>query len=468
MTIGDLRVLVDNLDEYIHIPGGIERLKKTVLHLAVSGQLVPQDASEGSGEELYKQIQAVKTTNKKSIPGITDTPFDIPKSWEWVHLGNLLVIERGGSPRPIKEYLTDDSNGIKWIKIGDSDIGGRYITKTAEKIKPSGLKKTRQVFAGDLILSNSMSFGRPYILKIDGCIHDGWLLLRDESGKLSKEFLYYLLSSELCKKQFADKTSGAVVQNLNSDKVRTVLVPLMPVAEQQRIVEKVDQIFMLIDELEGQHKVEEAERSKFVRSSLYTLSHGSSHLALDNLDDVIKTKADTAELRKAILHLAVSGGISSHPEEFNHETLDNLIELKTGRLDANAAVIGGQYPFFTCSREISQIDMYAYDTECVLLAGNGDFNVKYYSGKFEAYQRTYILESKDKKVLEVPYLFLVMQVRSGELLGEAMGSAMPYIRKANVLSTKINLPSVAEQGRIVAKTNELLNLVAELEKHLEN
>ncbi len=90
----------------------------------------------------------------------------------------LLVIERGGSPRPIKSYLTDSKDGINWIKIGDTDKGGKYINSTVEKIIPEGMKKSRYVQKGDFLLSNSMSFGRPYILNIDGCIHDGWLALR--------------------------------------------------------------------------------------------------------------------------------------------------------------------------------------------------------------------------------------------------------------------------------------------------
>lgn len=99
--------------------------------------------------------------------------------WEQRKLGELLRIERGGSPRPIDEYITDDLEGLNWIKIGDAPIdGSSLITSTAERIKKEGLGKTRQVFPGDLILSNSMSFGKPYILGIPGCIHDGWLVLR--------------------------------------------------------------------------------------------------------------------------------------------------------------------------------------------------------------------------------------------------------------------------------------------------
>lgn len=113
-----------------------------------------------------------KSTPKIRFKGFTD-------EWERCKLSNLVLIERGGSPRPIDAFITDAPDGLNWVKIGDAPEQGQYITKTAEKIKPDGLSKTREVHPGDLILSNSMSFGKPYIMGIDGCIHDGWLLIRD-------------------------------------------------------------------------------------------------------------------------------------------------------------------------------------------------------------------------------------------------------------------------------------------------
>ena len=177
-----------------------------------------------------------------------EIPFEIPENWRWVKVGNVLSIARGGSPRPITSYLTTSDDGYNWIKIGDSEIGGKYINKTAEKIIKEGLYKTRLVHKGDLLLSNSMSFGRPYILNIDGCIHDGWLVLHDYSESLNKEFLYFVFSSNVLKEQFFGKVSGAVVKNLNSDKVADTIIPLPPIEEQQRIVEKLNSILPLIDE----------------------------------------------------------------------------------------------------------------------------------------------------------------------------------------------------------------------------
>jgi len=110
-------------------------------------------------------------------------------------LGEVLSIERGGSPRPISKYITNSEDGLNWIKIADATASDKYIYKTKEKITREGLHKTRLVNIGDFILSNSMSFGRPYIMKTTGCIHDGWLVLRQNGTKtFDTEFLYYLLS----------------------------------------------------------------------------------------------------------------------------------------------------------------------------------------------------------------------------------------------------------------------------------
>ena len=104
-----------------------------------------------------------KVGNKEPVCIADEVPFEIPDTWEWVRLDYICEIARGGSPRPIKQYLTDDLNGVNWIKIGDSDKGGKYINRTKEKIKPEGVSKSRLVHAGDFLLTNSMSFGRPYI-----------------------------------------------------------------------------------------------------------------------------------------------------------------------------------------------------------------------------------------------------------------------------------------------------------------
>jgi type I restriction enzyme S subunit len=161
--------------------------------------------------------------------------------WQTKTLGEICKIERGGSPRPIQNFITTDRNGINWIKIGDATASGKYIYKTEERIKPEGAKRSRMVYEGDFILSNSMSFGRPYIMKVSGCIHDGWLVLRQP--KVDPGYLYHVLSSDLVFSQFDRLASGSTVRNLNIELAKSVEIPYPPLPEQQRIVTILDQAF---------------------------------------------------------------------------------------------------------------------------------------------------------------------------------------------------------------------------------
>ena len=176
------------------------------------------------------------------------------EGWEYKKLGDVCNIERGGSPRPISDYITDAENGINWIKIGDAVEGSRYIMSTAEKIKPEGMKKSRFVHKGDFILSNSMSFGKPYILGVDGCIHDGWLVIHDDSNTFNKDFLYYYLGSPTIYSEFKRLAVGGVVNNLNSNLVRGVRVAVPPLSEQQHIVEELDLLSSIIEKKKAQIK----------------------------------------------------------------------------------------------------------------------------------------------------------------------------------------------------------------------
>lgn len=233
-------------------------LKAKLIDLAIQGKLTEQLPEDGTAEELYQQIQAerqrqegvgiIKTVELAPDVSETEMPFIIPINWKWTNLGNVSYIVRGGSPRPIKQYITTREDGINWIKIGDVEKGGKYIYSTHEKIIPEGESKSRRVYPGDFLLTNSMSFGRPYISKIEGCIHDGWLLIHNLNG-FDSDYLYYLLSSSYLYGQFTEKASGSTVENLNIDKVKAAMIPLPPLAEQKRIVAKLDEIFDTCDRL---------------------------------------------------------------------------------------------------------------------------------------------------------------------------------------------------------------------------
>jgi len=157
----------------------------------------------------------------------------------WVDrtLDQVCIVERGSSPRPIKEYFTTEPDGVNWIKIGDTEEGGKYVYSTGQKITPEGAKQSRFVKEGDFILTNSMSYGRPYIMKTSGYIHDGWFVLRLNMA-IDTDYFYYLLSSPVVQLQFASLASGSVVKNISGDLVKKAVLPIPPLEHQHVIVEK--------------------------------------------------------------------------------------------------------------------------------------------------------------------------------------------------------------------------------------
>ena len=182
--------------------------------------------------------------NGASVPEIRFKGFTDP--WEQRKFSELVQIERGGSPRPIDDFITDAPNGLNWVKIGDAPTQGNYITKTAEKIRPEGLSKTREVHPGDLILSNSMSFGKPYIMGIDGCIHDGWLLIRNTYGVFDLTFLCHLLGTPQMLSQYRSLAAGSTVNNLNKELVGNTVVTIPSITEQRVLGDYLEQLDNLI------------------------------------------------------------------------------------------------------------------------------------------------------------------------------------------------------------------------------
>lgn len=288
-----------------------EQLKASILQLAIQGKLTHQLESDGTAKTLLDDCTADvavdgKRVKQKNITEISDDEksFDISENWEWVKLGTVCTIARGGSPRPIKEYITTAEDGINWIKIGDTEKNSKYIYSTAEKIKPSGVLKSRMVYAGDFLLTNSMSFGRPYILKVDGCIHDGWLVISQKKEVFDQDYLYWMLSSRYAYAQFCDKVSGGVVKNLNSDKVANSVFPLPPLAEQKRIVAKIEELLPYIDRYAAAYEKLEQFNARFPE-----------------------------DMNKSILQYAIQGKlVEQRPEEGTGEELYQQIQSEKQRL----------------------------------------------------------------------------------------------------------------------------------------
>ena len=216
----------------------------------VDGLIAALDKKIAKKRLLKQGAMQQLLTGKKRLPGFTD---------EWVEItfGDYVDIYRGGSPRPIENYITDNPNGVNWIKIGDVKPNDKYINKTEERIIPDGVSRSRWVDVGDFILSNSMSFGRPYILGIDGCIHDGWLVIQNYHNTFDKDYLYYLLCSEDVMMQYMGMAAGSSVKNLNKEKVASLQLCVPTTIEEQQA------IATILSDMDNEIADLEAQRDKY-------------------------------------------------------------------------------------------------------------------------------------------------------------------------------------------------------------
>lgn len=242
------------------IPANIDEQNRIARYFSTLDHLITlhQRKCEQTKKLKKYMLQKMFPQNGAKVPKIRFYGFTY--DWEQRKFSELVTIERGGSPRPIDKFITNDENGLNWVKIGDAPEQGNYITQTAEKIRPEGLSKTREVHPGDLILSNSMSFGRPYIMAIDGCIHDGWLAIRDIKKNFDLKFLCTLLGTDGMLNQYKAMAAGSTVNNLNKELVGGTTVTF-PMVEEQI---KMGDYFTTLDNLITLHqrKCDELKKMK--------------------------------------------------------------------------------------------------------------------------------------------------------------------------------------------------------------
>ena len=344
----------------------------------------------------------------------------------------MVQIERGGSPRPIDDFITDAPNGLNWVKIGDAPTQGNYITKTAEKIRPEGLSKTREVHPGDLILSNSMSFGKPYIMGIDGCIHDGWLLIRNTYGVFDLTFLCHLLGTPQMLSQYRSLAAGSTVNNLNKELVGNTYVTIPSITEQRVLGAYLEQLDNLITLHQRKCQI---DGCRF-----------QSPLAI------------TWEQRK----LGEIGSVSMCRRIFKEQTSENgeIPFYKIG-------TFGGEADAFI-SRELFEEykAKYQYPKKGdILISASGSIGrTVVFTGKNEYFQDSNIVWLNHDKHLDNSFLKCFYSIVKWAGIE---GSTIKRLYNDNILNTAITLPSVEEQQKIGAYFENLDNLITLHQRELE-
>lgn len=338
-------------------------------------------------------------------------------------LDEVLKVVRGSSPRPIKSYITESEEGVNWIKIGDANENDKYITSTKEKITKLGAGKSRFVDVGDFIFSNSMSFGRAYIMKISGYIHDGWFTFKLPQT-LDQNYLWYLFRSPFLKDQINTLASGAIVQNISSDLVKKCILPIPPLSEQQAIVEKLDAAFALIDQ---------------AKANIEKNIQNAKELFQSKLNQIFSQKGEGWEERKL-------GEVC--------ENLDSKrIPITKNRRSS------GEIPYYGASGIVDFVDNYIFDGDYLLVSEDGaNLIMRTYpiafsvSGKIWVNNHAHILKFNNINTQK----YFEYYLNSIKLDDYISGMAQPKLNQAKLNLISIPLPTSLEtQQQIVLQLDAL-------------
>lgn len=375
--------------------------------------------------------------------------------WEQRKLSELVQIERGGSPRPIEAYITDAPNGLNWVKIGDAPVQGHYITKTAEKIKPEGLSKTRQVQPGDLILSNSMSFGKPYIMGIDGCIHDGWLLIRDNKKAFDLTFLYHLLGTPQMLSQYKSLAAGSTVNNLNKELVGGTIVTIPNLDEQQvlgQYLESLDNLITL-----HQRKCDGLKKlKKYMLQNMFP----------QNGEKTPKIRFQgfiNAWEQRKLGELTIYRNGTGHEEKQSESGKYELINLNSISID------GGLKPSGKFIDE--ETETLLKDDLVMVLSdvGHGDLLGRVAiipeNNRFVLNQRVALLRNNSS--VDIKYLFSYINAHQIYFKKQGAGSSQLNISRGSVENFEVLLPHKDEQKKIGKYLSSIDNLITLHQRKVE-
>ena len=358
-------------------------------------------------------------------------------SWEQRKFSELVQIERGGSPRPIDDFITDAPNGLNWVKIGDAPTQGNYITKTAEKIRPEGLSKTREVHPGDLILSNSMSFGKPYIMGIDGCIHDGWLLIRNTYGVFDLTFLCHLLGTPQMLSQYRSLAAGSTVNNLNKELVGNTYVTIPSITEQRVLGAYLEQLDNLIT-------LHQRECISFTGSAgrlILTANkkRTASSWEQRKVGDLLIERNQQAPMSDEypLMAFIANEGVAPKGERYDRSALVtdtvNKLYKKTEK---------GDFIYSSNNLETGSIGLNKYGKACI-------------SPVYSIFEPTGIADSDflGRRLVRKDFINAMVKWRQGVIYGQWR------IHESDFLKIEIPVPSVEEQRKIGAYLDQLDNLI---------
>lgn len=344
-------------------------------------------------------------------------------SWSTKKLIELGDFSRGKSRhRPRNDKKLFNNGKYPLIQTGDIKSSNLYVKKHSSEYNDFGLKQSKMWDEGTLCITIAANIAESGILAYPMCFPDSIVGFTANKNECSELFMYYVF--EYIKNSVKSSASGSIQDNINIDYLSNLEFKIPSLKYQGKIVE----ILKNIDEKINNNEdiIEEINNMAITTYNFKILQKVKNHANIDNLK-IFK--------------------------------ISDLVDVVTGKEDANFASPNGKYPFFTCSNEILKCDEFKFNGKAVLLTGNGELNIKYYSGKFNAYQRTYVLIPKEEKYVGLIYHALLNKLNT--LKKGSNGSIVKFITKDDVSDTKIYVPS---NNNEIESFNKYLNTIDQLQK----
>ena len=443
-----------------------KQLRQRILDRAMRGQLVPQDPTDEPALVLLERIRREKEElikkkklkrEKRDNQPIEEIPFEIPEGWVWCRLGDIAQSNIGltyspnnvsinGTPVLRSNNIKDDKLLLNDLVRVSGDIQEKNYIKEGD-ILICARNGSRNLLGKSTIINNleePMTFGA--FMAICRSLYNHWIFqtLRTD---------YF--------QRYLDFSNSTAINQITQSMLLEFPIPLPPLKEQHRIVQKIEQLFALIDIIEVNKKaleklIEQAKNqvlSDAIAGKL-TQQDPNDEPAEELLKRTGKTTASDTPYEKML------------PKGWAWCRLGDIVNIKTGKKDANYGDKDGKYPFFTCALLPIKCNNYSFDMEAILLPGNGANvgEVIYFKGKFEAYQRTYILNFSIEYIRFFYYVLKALWKKSLE--GKQFGSATNYIRLSNIEELIIPLPPLKEQLRIVQKIENYFSFFDTIESNL--
>ena len=478
-----------------------EQLKASILQYAIQGKLVEQRPEEGTGEELYQQMQTDKQTlirekkikKEKPLPDIIDDeiPFDVPESWKWIKVGNVGSWSSGATPSRTNPAYYGGS--IPWLKTGDLNDG--FIQEVPEYITDLALEKTSlrlNPIGSVLMAMYGATIGKLGILEIPVTTNQACCACIPYAGMNNKYLFYYLMSM---RQSYIGMAEGGAQPNISKEKIVNSLIPLPPAEEQRRIVAKIEEILPYVDRYAAAYEKLEQFNAKFPQDMKKSILQYAIQGKLveqrpeegtgEELYQQIQTekqrliKEGKIKKEKPLAEIAEDEIPFDIPENWKWVRLSTIGITQTGNTPSKShpEYIGIDIPFITPGDILN--GQICYNNQALSLLGKevarvccaGSIMQVCIGGSIGKAAITYREVAFNQQINVVSpiaclseYLFAVMQSAyfTTSMKERAGGTATPIINRGLWDSLLIPLPPLAEQRRIVAKLEEILPLCERL------